>query len=91
MFENEVDIYANLSNSDFTHIVRYYGSFVQNDRYTLILEYADYGTLLEYFNSRPHPSTSSERRTFWVAFFGLLLALEKIHELGKTKDIVLRG
>ncbi|KAK0651080.1 hypothetical protein B0T16DRAFT_403139 [Cercophora newfieldiana] len=91
MFENEVDIYANLSDNDFTHIVRYYGSFVQNDRFTMILEYASGGTLLEYFKNTPHPSTSSERKNFWMAFFELLAALERIHELGKAKNIVLRG
>ena len=91
MFENEVDFYANLGDADFAHIVRYYGSFVQLDRFTLILEYASQGTLADYFQNTPHPSTPSERERFWRAFLDLLLALEWIHDLGRASNMVLRG
>ncbi|KAK1833928.1 kinase-like domain-containing protein [Podospora conica] len=93
MLENEFDFYANLGDNDddFAHIVRYYGSFVQQGRFTLVLEYASQGTLADYFRNTPHPSTPSERERFWRAFFDLLLALQRIHDLGRARNMVLRG
>ena len=91
MFNNEVDIYANLRDADFDHIVRYYGSFSQLGKFTIILEYANQGNLLDYFERTAHPPTPSDRVVFWQAFFDLLLALERIHELSRSKGLVLRG
>ncbi|KAK5655745.1 hypothetical protein OQA88_5282 [Cercophora sp. LCS_1] len=91
MLNNEIDIYSQLGDSDFDHILRYYGSFSQQGKYTLILEYASRGTLLDYFEKQPRPQTIGHRIEFWRAFFSLLLGLGRIHCLCKARDLVLKG
>ncbi|KAK0712015.1 hypothetical protein B0H67DRAFT_669774 [Lasiosphaeris hirsuta] len=90
MLSNEVDIYSNLADEDFTHIVKYYGSVVQQGKLTLILEYASGGNLVTYFQE-PHPHTTAERDSFWQSFSCLLLGLDKIHHLSQARDLVLKG
>ncbi len=91
MLSNEVDIYSNLEDTDFDNIVKYYGSIVEQDKFTLILEYASGGNLLNYFETRPRPHTALDRTRFWQAFFLLLPALSKIHHLCEVKEYVLKG
>ncbi|KAK5655735.1 hypothetical protein OQA88_5272 [Cercophora sp. LCS_1] len=91
MVSNKVDIYSNLGNIDFDHIVRYYGSISQQDTFSLILEYAGKGNLFDYFETVPRPQTASDRAKFWHSFFKLLLALDSVHHLYKGKNQVLRG
>jgi len=91
MLSNEVDIYTSLDDGAFEYVIRYYGSFVQQGKFTLILEYASKGTLLDYFETMPRPRTCLERTRFWQRFFSLLPALAYIHQLCTFKDNVLKG
>lgn len=91
MLSNEVDMYIELKERAFDDIVRYYGSFVQQGKFTLILEFASEGNLLDYFEHTPHPPTGFERVRFWLRFFLLLHALTYIHQLCKFKGNVLKG
>ncbi|KAK3347002.1 hypothetical protein B0T25DRAFT_521295 [Lasiosphaeria hispida] len=91
MLSNEVDIYSNLADENFSHIVKYYGSVVQQGKFTLILEYASGGNLVSYFQKTPHPHTTAGRASFWQSFSSLLLGLDKIHHLSQAKDFVLKG
>lgn len=46
--------------------------------YNLILEYADRGSLLDFYQNEP-PKTSTEVATFWSSLSKFLTAVEKIH------------
>lgn len=63
-------------------IIGYYGSFTRGDTFNVILEYADKGTLQEYFDRQLPPSTGDNIIRFWQALFQLIGALWKIHTVG---------
>ena len=61
-------------------MIGFYGSFRQGDRYHLILELADKGTLEQYIKHTPPPTTGEEIISFWERMFMLIEALLRIHE-----------
>lgn len=61
-------------------MIGYYGSFMQENRFNIILEYADQGTLEQYFKKVPPPTTPEDIIQFWEGMFMLLEALMRIHE-----------
>ncbi len=65
------------------HIVECLGSFkqIQSNKYTIILEYADGGTLLELFKEDKAPLKHQDRVQFWGKLFDLLIGLQRIHGL----------
>jgi hypothetical protein len=66
----------------FDHIVQYLGSFEQNGRCFMVLEYASRGSLLDLFREGEPPSTPEERRYFLYGMMGLIKAIDKIQNLG---------
>ncbi|KAF4452974.1 serine/threonine protein kinase [Fusarium austroafricanum] len=64
------------------HIVQYMGSFEQNNRCFIILEYASGGSLLELFNQGVPLMTPEQRMYFWRGLMGLTKAINKIQNLG---------
>ncbi|KAL9623447.1 MAG: hypothetical protein Q9160_002340 [Pyrenula sp. 1 TL-2023] len=81
-------------------IVSCYGSFRQDTprgpALSLILEYADAGTLEEYFQAKSQPSTRTNMIAFWENLQQLALALSDLHtnylpqlEQDKPRDVLL--
>jgi len=61
-------------------IIGLHGSFVQNDTYNLVLEYANKGTLEDYFRTTAPPYSGDDVIKFWRGLFSVLYALKVIHE-----------
>ncbi|KAH8889148.1 hypothetical protein GQ53DRAFT_843190 [Thozetella sp. PMI_491] len=81
LFKNEVAVYSNLREDSFDNIVRYYGSFEQVGVRTVVLEYADGGTLANFFARTNSIERPDDRIRFWKGFLGLLRGLDDIHNL----------
>ncbi|KAF4810909.1 Serine/threonine-protein kinase ksp1 [Colletotrichum siamense] len=97
MYDNEVDMYSQLvRESAFNHIIRYYGSFETAGLRTIVLEYANGGSLKSFFLNSPPPHSRGNCEQFWNSLMGLLRGLENIHNLNESKRYskgawVLRG
>lgn len=80
-FDNERTAYRRLRYNDRPHanIIGYYGSFVRDGTYNIILEYADRGTLNNYLQETHEPTDSTGIMTFWTQFLGILHGLAHIH------------
>lgn len=61
------------------NIIAYYGSFVKDDTYNIILEYADRGTLGQYMNSTDEPTDIGKIMAFWKCFLPIFHGLSHIH------------
>lgn len=60
-------------------MIGFYGGFRHGDRYNIILEFADKGTLEDYFKKITPPTTGEEIITFWEHLFNLIEALLFVH------------
>ncbi|KAI0441414.1 hypothetical protein F4803DRAFT_420505 [Xylaria telfairii] len=67
------------------HYLRYYGSFVQANKCVILVEYADRGTLLDWFRQDQFlPRNELEARALWKSLSMLFSSLEIIHRRGKN-------
>ena len=62
-----------------TGIIGFHGSFTRGDEHHVLLEYADKGTLEDYFKNETPPVDPEEIINFWKALFKILDALSRIH------------
>ncbi|KAL9066101.1 MAG: hypothetical protein Q9157_007251 [Trypethelium eluteriae] len=95
-YENEVRAFATLRKkvARIPGLVTFFGSFVQGNTFHILLEYADGGTLQEYLDKVPRPTTHGQRRDFWKSLLPLTKALKEIHQVDiqELQDTtVLRG
>ncbi|KAL8842972.1 MAG: hypothetical protein Q9176_002275 [Flavoplaca citrina] len=81
-FDNEVDAFKKLATKDHKDqsLIRYFGSYKQGDTHNVLLEYADLGTLEDYFKKTTPPSLDEDIVMFWGRLFNVLKALSRIHE-----------
>ena len=76
------------------HVLAYYGSFIDDETYNIILEYADRGNLEDFMKTTPRPSTLKDMLVFWERLCSITHGLATIHgHLGNTPEgiPVLRG
>jgi hypothetical protein len=66
------------------NFAKFYGSFEQNGRYNLVLEYIDGVNLLEYLCREKHPQTRGDIYDFWNSIFGVVEAIRRIHQMRQT-------
>ncbi|KAL8868868.1 MAG: hypothetical protein Q9174_004701 [Haloplaca sp. 1 TL-2023] len=81
-FENERNAFIRLRYGDRPpdNIIQYYGSFIRGGTYSILLEYADLGTLDNYMEKIAAPTNESEIGTFWRNFLpSMLHGLAHIH------------
>ncbi|KAH6717034.1 hypothetical protein BKA61DRAFT_600947 [Leptodontidium sp. MPI-SDFR-AT-0119] len=78
-YENETSAFDQIGKHP--HIISYFGSFTRNGSFNVILEYADKGTLKEYFEKQLPPTSGEEIIKFWEGLFQLINALWKIHTM----------
>lgn len=90
--EHEVEAFVHLRTSltgkTEPNIVKFYGSYNYGPHFNVILEYADRGTLEEYFARVPPPSTAQEVFHFWESLLPLQRALGQLHELRFDSEVV---
>ncbi|KAI0509162.1 hypothetical protein F5B22DRAFT_362296 [Xylaria bambusicola] len=68
------------------YVINYYGSFVQHNKATIILE--DTGTSLEEFLQQNEPPEDAfNMAQFWVSLFKSLIGLEAIQNLPRAHDL----
>jgi serine/threonine protein kinase len=63
------------------NVVKFYGSFEQANIKTIVLEYADRGTLQEHFRTIPSPQSEQDITNFWAKLLGLARALTQVHDV----------
>ncbi|KAK4178481.1 kinase-like domain-containing protein [Triangularia setosa] len=96
-FTNEGVAYMALENfSEQAHaskyFLEYYGSFKQNGWGYVLLEYADQGSLHEFYSQNHTPHDLSEVYDLWEAMLKLLDGLTLLHHLnGEVTISILRG
>ncbi len=60
-------------------IIKFYGSYIHGDNYNILLEFADKGSLEEYFRRESPPSRGGDIIKFWEGLFQLIKGLKAIH------------
>jgi hypothetical protein len=76
-YKQEVNGYWTLKNP--TSIISFYGSFIHGDACNILLEYADKGSLEEFYQRETPPSRGEDIIKFWDRLFQLIDALKAIH------------
>lgn len=66
------------------NLIGFYGAFKQNDSFHVILEYANGGTLEDYFKEVQSPKEGDDILRFWENFFQVNHALVRIHTPGDS-------
>jgi serine/threonine protein kinase len=66
------------------HIVEYLGSYEQGEVRCIILEFADMGSLDDYFHNITPPASERDTVAFFSSLFQLLKGLMSIHEVGEN-------
>ncbi|RFU24317.1 hypothetical protein B7463_g12025, partial [Scytalidium lignicola] len=78
-YEEEVNGFRSVRNVD--SIIKFYGSFSHGDECNILLEYADRGSLEEYFKNEQPPSRAIDIIKFWASLFQLIKGLKAIHSV----------
>ncbi|KAK4894202.1 hypothetical protein LTR27_007570 [Elasticomyces elasticus] len=79
------------------NLLLYHGAYVYEHAYHVILEYADVGTLEDYFQKMTPPTDGADILAFWQATFGLAEALDRVHRASgwhqdvNPKNILIRS
>jgi len=76
-WENEIDTLIMMG--DKKYVVQYLGSFEQNGKLVIILEYANGGSLLDVFMKDQQPRNADQVTKFWENLVDLLIPLHYLH------------
>lgn len=68
-----------------SHVLDYYGSFVQSGRGVILIEYANHGSLLELFEEDKPPYTLEETMYLWKGLASLFNGLAALHNLAGNR------
>ncbi|KAL9620221.1 MAG: hypothetical protein Q9160_005230 [Pyrenula sp. 1 TL-2023] len=87
-FKAEVDAFRKLNEAarPAPNVVGFYGAFMQNGSFNIILQYANIGTLEDYFAAARPPKLGEDILNLWRNLFKLNDALIDIHGLAHTSD-----
>ncbi|KAL9129565.1 MAG: hypothetical protein Q9217_002021 [Psora testacea] len=75
-FQNECEAFRRLKSQN---IIGFYGSFIHNGTYNVILEFADKGNLEDFLRTHSPPSSGEDIYAFWVGLLGVVRGLRTIH------------
>jgi len=76
---NELRTLTILQEQTNEHVLRYYGSFRQSGTFNLLLQYADRGNLLDFFQKTRQPQSINEVCQLWKSIFGILQGVHCLH------------
>lgn len=76
-----MDAFRRLKQIPDPGLIGFHGSFEQADTYNVILEYADKGTLEQYFNETSPPVRREDITKFWTGLCIVLKGLKNIHDV----------
>ncbi|KAK4231946.1 kinase-like domain-containing protein [Podospora fimiseda] len=85
-FENEVRAYISIANSGQSrtaarYFLDYHGSFRQGGKGFIILEFANQGSLVDFFQTNDLPTTREELYSLWESFQNLASGLMLLHDI----------
>jgi hypothetical protein len=83
LYKNEVTAFMKVGHNQ--DIIGFRGSFRRGETHNVLLEYADKGTLEEYFENETPPSDGHDIIMFWESLFKITAALQRIHEVGPSR------
>jgi serine/threonine protein kinase len=63
------------------NLVAFYGSFKVDDYGYLVLEFAEAGTLQDFFDNALPPTTATEVAQFWTSLLQSINGLNRIHQI----------
>jgi hypothetical protein len=69
-------------------VIKFYASYIHGENYNILLEFADKGSLEEYFRRESPPSRGGDIIKFWEALFQLIKGLKAIHS---AREYVLKS
>ena len=72
------------NNKPIAFVIAYYGSFIDDDTYNIILEYADRGNFEDFMKTTPEPSTSESMIELWERLSRISHGLAHIHGTPST-------
>ena len=78
-YDSEVAAFQKLGPT--LSIIEFYGSYIHEDSFNILLEFADKGSLAQYFREEAPPTTGEEIIKFWGSIFMLGQALAAIHQV----------
>jgi serine/threonine protein kinase len=84
LYTNEARALTTLQQPKNENIVGYYGSFVQNGTFNLLLQFADGGNLLDYYGNTPPPTDPADVRRFWRSLFSVFKGLHAVHRIAPS-------
>jgi serine/threonine protein kinase len=76
-YNQKVSGFRSLRQAD--SVIKFYGSYIYRDSYNILLEFADKGSLEEYFRRESPPSRGEDIIKFWERLFQLIKGLKAIH------------
>ncbi len=59
------------------------GSFCQSNKHSVVLEYANGGTLWQLLQQDGRPTTAPDRLRFWESFSGYFKGLHRVHQINE--------
>ncbi|KAM6509941.1 hypothetical protein FALCPG4_017577 [Fusarium falciforme] len=85
LYRAEADVYSALEAKVQKHITQHYGSFSFEETHTrvIILEYAAMGSLLNFFEEVPPPTSPSEYEMLWCELLKLMGALRAFQDMDR--------
>ena len=78
-YKQEVNGFRSVKHAD--SIIKYYGSYIHGNEFNILLEYADKGSLEDYFQTESPPSRGVDIIKFWESLFQLIKGLKAIHSV----------
>lgn len=88
-YKQEVDGFRSVKHAD--SIIRFYGSYKQGNEFNVLLEFADKGSLEEYFKRESPPSRGVDIIKFWEGLFQLIKGLKAIHSVREYVPLPLQS
>ncbi|KAJ2906388.1 hypothetical protein MKZ38_001748 [Zalerion maritima] len=79
-WNRELDVLNSLGRLGGDHIIKCFGSFDQNGKCVVMLEYMEDGTLAEFFLTADRPTTPPQLETFFNSLFDLCKALCRLRD-----------
>ncbi|CAG8952521.1 hypothetical protein HYFRA_00009625 [Hymenoscyphus fraxineus] len=86
-YKTEVEAFRKLKRSQphNPHLISFFGSYIHSGTYNIILEFADQGSLEQYFQTIDPPSKIEDISKLWASLFGIIKGIDSIHNVELAK------